>query len=158
MAGYLGTYLAMAYSVVGICSYIVLRMFYGVLQARKTVLLLFLFFFFFFFRVMAVVMVLLIRGENSITGGHSKWDLRYPQKLICLRIFTINNSIFVLFTMGPRNGRMMIYVLIQILIVITTFRHEKGLYGGACEREGTGTTIPPYIVYEKHREYTILCI
>lgn len=32
MAGYLGTYLAMAYSVVGICSYIVLRMFYGVLQ------------------------------------------------------------------------------------------------------------------------------
>lgn len=34
MAGYLGTYLAMAYSVVGICSYVVLRMFYGVLQVR----------------------------------------------------------------------------------------------------------------------------
>lgn len=32
MAGYLGTYLAMAYSVVGICSYVILRMFYGVLQ------------------------------------------------------------------------------------------------------------------------------
>ncbi|CAN0191276.1 unnamed protein product [Scytosiphon promiscuus] len=36
MAGYLGTYLAMAYSVVGICSYIVLRMFYGVLQEDIT--------------------------------------------------------------------------------------------------------------------------
>lgn len=33
MAGYLGTYLAMAYSVVGISVYILLRMFYGVLQA-----------------------------------------------------------------------------------------------------------------------------
>lgn len=40
MAGYLGTYLAMAYSVVGICSYIVLRMFYGVLQVTMVVVLL----------------------------------------------------------------------------------------------------------------------
>lgn len=57
MAGYLGTYLAMAYSVVGICSYIVLRMFYGVLQARKA-------FFFFHFRVIAIMIVLHNRGEN----------------------------------------------------------------------------------------------
>lgn len=35
MAGYLGTYLAMAYSIVGICVYIALRMFYGILQVIR---------------------------------------------------------------------------------------------------------------------------